>query len=299
MKVPIMSVLDRFRRSSFFLFVVLLAVCAALIPPTPLKAAVQEKTGKAKEKTLKEILEELRVKKNPPMVVADPNANTNIGIMFRWGLPEYEMGDARSLTLAPQQSLGGRANPFDGSRAFDGVDPFNRETRFKPETRFSSPSALNRSNVLGQSQALERKNPFGASQRFSGSPFGNASMFGASRARTSSETFGSRHAFGLGRGGGYGSARGYRSNEPFGTSRPFATSSPAIRASRFGESTRARRFDTSSGTGQSSRLYGNPGSSYKGLSNRANAFNRLSPFGSTGSSNGSASPSAPMVFGGR
>ena len=275
------------------MFVVVLAVCAALIAPTPLRAAVQEKTGKPREKTLKEILEELRVKRNPPMVVADPNANQNIGIMFRWGLPAYETVDARSLTLAPQQSLGGRANPFDGSRAFGGVDPF------KPETRFSSPSALNRSNVLGQSPASERKNPFGGSQRFSASPFGNASMFGASRARTSSETFGSRHPFGEGRGGGYGSARGYSSNEPFGTSRPFGTSTRASRSSTFGESTRARRFGASFGTGQSSRLYGNPGSSYKGLSNRANAFNRPSPLGSTGSSDGSASPSAPMVFGGR
>lgn len=293
MKVPTMSVLDRFRRSSFFVFVVLLAFCAGLIAPTPLRAAVQEKTGKPKEKTLKQILEELRVKRNPPMVVADPNANTNIGIMFRWGLPAYEMGDARSLTLAPQQSLGGRANPFEGSKAFGGVDPF------KPETRFSSPSALNRSNGLGQSQVLERKNPFGASQRFSGSPLGNASMFGASRARTSSETFGRRHPFGSGRGGGYGSARGNSRNEPFGTLRPFGTTSLAARSSRFGEYTRARSFGASSGTGQSSQLYGNPGSSYKSLSNRSNAFNRPSPFGSTGSSNGSASPSGPMVFGGR
>ncbi len=292
MKVPIMSVLDRFRRSSFFVFVVLLAVSAALIAPTPLRAAVQERTEKPKEKTLKEILEELRVKRNPPMVVADPNANRNIGIMFQWGLPVYEMGDAGSLTLAPQQSLSGRANPFDGSKAFGGVDPFERETRF------GSPSAGQRSDVLGQSQALERENPFGGSQRFSAAPLGDASMFGTSRASASSGTFGSRRSFGSGR-GGYGSARRYSSNLPFGTSRPFGTSSLASGSSRFGESTRARSFGASSGTGQSSRLYGNPGSSYKGLSNRADAFNRPSPLGSTGSSDGSAPQSAPMVFGGR
>lgn len=292
MKVPIVSVLDKTRSSSFFAFVVLLATCVGLIAPTPLRAAAQQKTVKAKEKTLKEILAEVRRERNPPKVVADPNANQSLGYIFRWGLPDLETDDGQSLTLAPQQLLEGRANPFDGSRAFGGVDPF------AGQTRFSLPAALNRPNALGQSQSLQRVNPFGGSQRLSsGSPFGNASTFGRSRPSASSETFGSRSRFGSSA-GRFGSAR-RGTGRTFGTSQPFGTSNRGISARRFGESTQANRFGESFGTGQSSRFSGNPGLGYKGLSNRSNAFNRPSPFNSTGASNGGASRLAPTVFGGR
>ncbi len=292
MKLPIMSVLDKSRRSSFFAFVVLLATCVSLIAPMPLRAAARQKAGQVKEKTLREVLEEVRRERNPPKVVADPNANKSIGYLFRWGLPDSEMENGQSLTLAPQQSLGGRANPFDGSRAFGGVDPF------AGQTRFSLPAALNGPNVLGQSQSLERVNPFGGSQRLSsGSPFGNASTFGRSRPSASSETFGSRSRFGSSA-GRFGAAR-RGGGRIFGTSQPFGTSNRTSIARRFGESTQANRFGESFGTGQSSRFSGNPGLGYKGLSNRSNAFNRPSPFNSTGASHGGASRLAPTVFGGR
>ena len=293
MKVPSVSVLAKTQRYSFFVWVVLSAACAGLVAPTPLRAASQARAGAAaKEKTLKEILDKLHLEQNPPKVVADPNANRNLGYMFRWGLPEYEVNQGQSLTLAPQQSLDGRTNPFDSSKAFGGVDPFNRESRFSP------PGALDRSNPLGQSRALERENPFKGFRKLnSGLRFGNTSPFGDSQPLPNSETFGARSQFGVG--GRYGGARQSSSGKTFGTSRPFGKSRRFRSSFRFGEATPISRFNGFSGAGPSSRLNRNPGVVGKGISKRSSAFNRPSPFDSTGASDGGSSRSGPTIFDGR